>query len=155
MGIKNYSTSVPPDKSASQIVALLVRKGATTISQKFNAGGELVAISFVLPTHGVEIPFLLPANVDGVAAVLLRERPWNSKRQIKREAYVLKIHAEARWTAWRILKDWVEAQIAMIEAGMVETPQVFLPYAVDNSGRTVYQVFVENRLALGDGREAA
>lgn len=152
MPIKNYSTVVPPDKSAAQIVALLVRKGATTISQKFNAAGELVAISFVIEVNGGPIPFVLPVNVDGVAAALHRERPWNRNRNCGKEAYAIKLHAEARWVAWRILRDWVEAQIAMIESGQVEMPQVFLPYATSASGHTVYQAFIEDtQRRLGGG----
>ena len=30
-------------------------------------------------------------------------------------------------TSWRILKDWVEAQMALLETGMVTMDEIFLP----------------------------
>ena len=31
-------------------------------------------------------------------------------------------------TSWRTLKDWVEAQMALLETGMVTMDEIFLPY---------------------------
>ena len=65
-----------------------------------------------------------------------------------------RIEEQARRTAWRITKDWVDAQLAIIETKMVTTAQVFLPYAVTNDGRQVYQRFIEDSsLLLGGGNE--
>lgn len=50
---------------------------------------------------------------------------------------------------WRVIKDWLEAQIALIDAGMVEAEQVMLPYLiVDETGQTLYQRY------LDEGRRA-
>ena len=57
---------------------------------------------------------------------------------------------QAARVAWRILKDWVEAQMAVIDAGMATLPQVFLPYAQTDTGETVYERFESgNLLRLG------
>jgi hypothetical protein len=50
--------------------------------------------------------------------------------------------------AWRILKDWVEAQLALVEAELVDVAEIMLPYMVTNDKRTVYQVMIDSRLAL-------
>jgi hypothetical protein len=42
----------------------------------------------------------------------------------------------------------VEAQAAMIDVGMAEPTEVFLPYAITASGRTVYQLFAESGAKL-------
>jgi len=42
-------------------------------------------------------------------------------------------------TGWRIIRDWLEAQLAMNQAGMVSMTEVFLAYAQDNQGQTVYE----------------
>lgn len=47
-------------------------------------------------------------------------------------------------TAWRIVKDWVEAQMALVETRMVTTQEVFLPYAVMRDGRTLAQTVQSN-----------
>ncbi len=41
--------------------------------------------------------------------------------------------------AWRICKDWIEAQLAIVEAEMADMVEVFLPYAQTESGETVYE----------------
>jgi hypothetical protein len=56
--------------------------------------------------------------------------------------------------AWRITKDWVEAQLAIIESQMVTTAQVFLPYAVTSNGQTLYEYIGQNtQLLLGEGKQ--
>ena len=50
--------------------------------------------------------------------------------------------------SWRILKDWIEAQLALIETEMVSLDQVLLPYMTTDTGHSVYEVLVERRFAL-------
>ena len=47
---------------------------------------------------------------------------------------------QAERTAWRNVRDWIMAQMAIIEAGQVEMEEVFLPYLTDRQGRTLYQL---------------
>jgi hypothetical protein len=51
------------------------------------------------------------------------------------------------------LKDWVGAQMALIEIEMVQLEQVFLPYMViDSTGTTVYERLQQTQMLLpGDG----
>jgi hypothetical protein len=67
----------------------------------------------------------------------------------------------ARKVAWRIIKDWVAAQLALIEAEQATLAQVFLPYCVMQHGDgiseavTMYDRFLEevsNQRQLGTGR---
>ena len=51
---------------------------------------------------------------------------------------------QARRVAWRILKDWVAAQLAIVEAEQAQMAEVFLPYAVESqTGQTMFQLFLE------------
>ena len=83
---------------------------------------------------------MLPANVEGVRAVFVRQ-------QIKDQ------DGQAERTAWRNVRDWIMAQMAIIEAGQVEMEEVFFPYLTDSRGRTLYQLYQGGQLALGDGSE--
>jgi hypothetical protein len=47
----------------------------------------------------------------------------------------------------------VLAQVAIIEAGMVQIEEVFLPYMTDGSGRTLYQLYQGGQLSIGCGKE--
>jgi hypothetical protein len=43
------------------------------------------------------------------------------------------------------MKDWLEAQLALIDAQVVEIEQVMLPYLiVDDTGLTLYQRYLEH-----------
>ena len=56
---------------------------------------------------------------------------------------------QAEKVAWRILKDWVDAQMALIEIEMVKMEEVFLPYTIiDNFGTTVYERLEQTQLML-------
>lgn len=80
----------------------------------------------------------MPANVDGVMAVFARQKLKADRQQAER-------------TAWKNVHDWVQAQMAIIEAGMVSMDEVFLPYMTDGRGNTLYQLYQGGQLALGEG----
>jgi len=56
--------------------------------------------------------------------------------------------AQAERVAWRIVKDWVEAQLAILESEMVHLDEIFLPYMVNNNGQTVFEIYRNNQLML-------
>ena len=41
----------------------------------------------------------------------------------------------------RAVRDWVRAQLALIEAGCVQIEEVFLPYMVGTNGQTLFEAF--------------
>lgn len=158
-GILNYTTSVAAEKTVGEIINLLAKKGATTISQEY-ADGVITGVSFVFKVGGLPIHFTLPANESGVERYMLDEAlskmpAWNRTEVNLPKERKQRIADQARRTSWRILKDWIEAQIALVESKQAEMGQVFMPYANHSSGRTMYQLFVENnQKQLGSGGEA-
>src|SRR5882724_8918263 len=120
MPILNYTTEVPAATTISQVIGMLARKGAQSITQDFLGDGRVKAVSFVLRVGVMPVRFLLPANTDGVAGVLRKENPYTSRSRGTRNDYEDKQKQQAERIAWRILKDWVEAQMALIESGQAE-----------------------------------
>jgi hypothetical protein len=141
MPILNYTTTIAADKTLGEIQTILARHDASSILIEY-ANRQPVAVSFLAPTNHGPRGFRLPANVDAVAEVLERQARAGQvpKRFANRE--------QAARVAWRIVKDWLEAQMAIIEAGMVTLDEVMLPYLTEPDGRTLYQVMTERRLAL-------
>lgn len=139
--ILNYTTSVNSAKTVSQIQEMLGAKGATHVSVDYR-DGKAVAVMFGLMVGSAVINFRLPCNVDGVSAALRKQKPnsslWRDRAQCER-------------IAWRIVKDWTEAQLALVEANQAEIGEVFLPYALNMRGETLFQVFKERPLALTAG----
>lgn len=111
-----------PLKTAAEIEATLIINGAKSI-QKDCDGGKIIALKFLVDTAIGEIPIALPVNVEAVQKILSAQKKRNSNVKATSE--------QAERTAWKCLKDWVEAQMALIEIGMVSIDQVFLPYVIN------------------------
>ncbi len=140
MAIKNYTTTVEVHKSLGEIRAALASHGARKIMVDYDSTGNPVGITFGIETPDGPRGFLLPANVAGVKAVFSRQKVRAPEGQAER-------------TAWRNIRDWIMAQMAIVGAGQVELQEVFFPYLTDGRGRTVYQLYQGGQLALGDGSE--
>jgi len=54
--------------------------------------------------------------------------------------YKYRTREHAARVAWRICKDWIEAQLAIVDAEMADMMEIFLPYAQTESGETLYEV---------------
>ena len=151
--IANYTTTVAALKSIGEIQGILVAHGAQHILIDYDHG-EPVGLAFMVPTPFGEIPFRLPAKIDKVEAVLLKQlassrRQWDTQYQQERKA---KIKEQASRVAWRILKDWVRAQMAIEETEMVTIDQIFLPYMqVGEGGKILYDVMLDHHLRLPEG----
>lgn len=140
MAILNYTTKIDPAKTAAEIQNMLGAKGAQSVSTQY-IGGEAVAVYFAIEVNGRMINFKLPCNWEGVYAVI------QADRKIPQS---LTNPEQAKRVAWRIVKDWVEAQLAIIESGQAEMAEVFLPYATVQNGQTLFQKFNEKpQLMLG------
>lgn len=139
MPIKHYTPTVPAAQSVAEIVGALAAHGATRIQQDYDAC-KPISIAFVIDTPAGLRAFRLPSSADRVKAVLLRQK-------VKTD------DAQAERVAWRILRDWVMAQMAILETEMVAIDQIMLPYMVDDHGRTVYELYQSSQLLLGVGLE--
>lgn len=138
--LANYTTTVPAMKSIGEIQGILVTHGAKHILMDYDHG-EPIGVAFIVATPHGDIPFRMPANIDRVQAVLNKQRV---RSQVGREL--------ASRVAWRILKDWMRAQMAILETEMVSIDQVFLPYMqVGDKGKTLYEVMLDHHLQLPRG----
>lgn len=142
--IKNYTTEVPAFRSIEEIQKSLVAHGATGVLYEYETGtGRIEALKFILTIQGKKVGFALPVQWRMFQAVLKKQnvRKWDD------ENFCYKV-------AWRNIRDWVLAQMALFETQMVELPQVFLPFAVGKDGRTLFEKVAENpQFLLGDGNE--
>jgi len=137
MPILNYTTKIRPDRTVAEIQNILAAKGAQRVMIDY-AAGKITAVMFTLEIAGHTVEFRLPAKPEGVLAALKKQRVASS--------YQTKEHAES--VAWRIVKDWVEAQLALVEAEQAQMAEVFLPYAIQRDGTTVFAAF-ERQVAKG------
>ncbi len=148
MALLNYTTSTSVDTSVSQVQAALSKVGVSGVLTEYE-DGYVTALSFRLKLNDQDISFRLPTDWKPVLEALRQQKA----RRVRGHGGIRLTEDQARRVAWRITKDWVEAQCAFIETMMVTTAQVFLPYAVTPSGQSLYEYIGGNTgLLLGDGR---
>lgn len=129
MPLANYTTEVAAEKSIANIVSMLTMGGAEAVMLE-NTLGIVSAIQFRITRHGQQIGFRLPGEVDKCLAVL------KGQKKVPRSWCGT---GHARRVVWRCIHDWVRAQLALIEIGSARVEEVFLPYALTNTGETVGQ----------------
>lgn len=141
MAIKNYTTTINVNKTIEEIQGILSKHGATAIMTEYD-NGNVTGLSFKIMTPRGEFGIRLPSNTDRVLQVLKKQKKNNTK--------VKDTFDQANRVAWRIIKDWIDAQMAILETEMVEMEEIFLPYMINNDGQTLYQAFKNNQLMLGE-----
>lgn len=141
MAILNYTTTVDIFKTVSEIEYTLMKHKAKSIMKNYD-GESITGLSFLIDTGVQQIPVRLPVKVDECLKVLKKEKRENPRKQIK------DTREQAERVAWRILKDWVEAQMALLDIEMVRFEEIFLPYIQTNNGQTVYEQLEERQFLL-------
>ncbi len=148
MPLLNYTTSIDPHKTVAEIQQLLAKAGAAAILTEFDDAGNIVAFSFKMKLGEQDLSFRLPTDWRPVLETMKQQKA----RRVRGYGDIRLTEDQARRVAWRITKDWVEAQLAIIETRMVTTAQVFLPYAVTKNGQSLYEYIGQNtQLLLDEG----
>ena len=136
------TTQIDPQKTVGQIMALLVKAGARQLLQEYDDAGELIGVKFSLEINKQTVLFSLPSRSETIYKII------NGRRQY--EGNEEKDRIQSKRVAWRQLLRWTEAQLALIQTGMVEAGEVFLPYREIEPGVTLWDKIqaAGGRLAL-------
>jgi hypothetical protein len=84
-----------------------------------------------------------PVRIESVYAVFRKRWKGSGNVQALRE--------KAARVAWRQLLAWTQVQIAMVQLDMAEFAQVFLPYVLDSSQRTMWESVRESQFKQLEG----
>lgn len=137
--IKNYTSSVPADKSIMAIEQALIGMGAKKISKDYEEG-KVKAIQFAIERpDGFMTAFMLPARVDAIKKLFLQSyrRPTASQTR--------ECEAQATRTAWKNMQLWVELQATMIKLDQIEFMEAFMPYIYNlNEKKTFYNLLKDD-----------
>ena len=143
MSILNYTTSIDCMKSIGEIQKCLVKHGAHKIVTDYE-NGMPTAVTFCLTVNETMIGFTLPANYSGVLKAMQNDK------KVPRSKCT---DEQAQRVSWRIVKDWVEAQMAIVEAQLADMAEVFLPYAITKNGTTLYKEVKSNGMLMLQSRD--
>ncbi len=140
MPILNYTTKIDSYKTISEIQQSLAGHKAQKIIIDNDSDGNPVGLTFCILWKENMQAFTLPCNFNGVLKAM-----YNNKKVPRAQC----TKEQALRVGWRILKDWVEAQMAIIESELASMQEVFLPYAITKSGETVFKHLENNQKLLG------
>jgi len=141
--IKNFSTTISVEKTIAEIEKMLSKYGATKIMKEYDEFGNPSRLIFAIVTEHGEMPVKLPVNVDKILEVFkvqvstkkLPNKFWGGEWATE----------QANRVGWRIIKDWLDAQLTLLNIQMVKVHEIFLPYAYDSrSGQTLFQKMEES-----------
>ncbi len=150
MPIKNYTTTIAAEKSVSQIQDLLRKKGARRVLVDYDEKGRPEAVAF-------EVELAQPADVSSAGLPLrlpfrIRARPEAMKRCLWADPNVPRRYRtleQAERVAWRLVYNWIDVQMAFVEAGQAAMAELLLGFALstrsDSEGRrkTFYEVLLD------------
>lgn len=148
MFLKNYTSDVPISQTIYRIEQVLIRCGASGITKEYlDTKGNIGAITFTIETPSGPASIRIPADVKKAHDALWLDYVdgdklspdgqsiyYNSRKRKRRVDFA----EQAGRTAWKIMQDWIEVQMSMIQLKQAEPLQVFLPYVMCGK-ETVYQ----------------
>jgi hypothetical protein len=129
--LKNYTTKISAVKTIAEIEEMLSCFGASRIMKEISNDGRTTSIAFLIGDQG----YKLPANIEGVKQVLYGCTRDSYGRNNMRER-----HERSYRVAWRIIRDWLHAQLSIIASGQATPDQIMLPYLFDGN-RTLYDIY--------------
>ena len=138
--LKNYKSSSPLPNIFNSIEKTLTTHGAKQIIRDYGNDCKITDISFVVPTKSGDLAVRLPARFDRVKQIFDNDGTRYKEDQPYR-------------TSWATIRDWIDAQMALIDWEMVKLEEVFLPYAVNKDGKTYFEVLENRGFKLGSGTE--
>jgi hypothetical protein len=144
--IKDFSTSISVEKTISEIEHMLSKYGATKIMKEYDADGKPYQLIFGIMTEHGELSVKLPVRTEKILEVFQMQV---SNKKLPRKYWSGDWAKEqANRVGWRIIKDWLDAQLTLIGIQMVKIHEIFLPYAYDyHSGKTLFETMEQKGFA--------
>lgn len=143
MNLKNYTSDVPAPKTIARIQQILISYGVRSIEMEYGPNQDIVALTFRIQFDPAKppLPIRMPAKVreaqdalwlDYVDGATLSKDgnkidDWNCRKHKQRKDFL----EQGERTAWKLMQDWIEVQLSLIQLRQVDVAQVFLSYVWD------------------------
>lgn len=152
-GLVNYTSTVPVSTSLAECQTRLAEAGADHIGVGYDDGLPTSLTFRIIGPHGVR-DFAIPVDVDAVQRLIRQqlEEKRISSRSMAKDKFLSRDRAAC--VAWRVMKDWIAAQCALVEASMVPLDELMLPHLDMGGGVRLAEAYREREsvleLAAGD-----
>ena len=142
--ILNFSTQIDANKTILEIETLLSKSGATKIMKEYDCEGDVSSLNFIIITPKGNISIKMPVKIENMLEIF-RIQVQDKKLPKK---YLNNIE-QANKVSWRIIKNWLEAQLSLIMINAVKLEEVFLPYVYDEKmNKTIFELLEDKSFNL-------
>lgn len=138
----NFTTKIAAAQTVGECTAVLAQAGASSVATHFEDGRPR-GLSFAMQTPHGKRNFTLPVDVAAMHKVLLKAKADGQFASIHARADAFTTLAHAENVAWRVVKDWLEANLALIAAQMASLDMIMLPFLHVDAEHTLYQAYRE------------
>ena len=114
-------------KTVGAIQSLRGKRKAKEVLRRYTDGLRS-ALIVSIEIGGETVRDSLPCRWQAIHKILQREA---RESRHKTESHAVNV-------GWRVIKDWIEAQLALIDTGMLDIGEVVLPYHLIDTESTVY-----------------
>ena len=146
--LKNYTSNVPVSETLNSIEKVLLRCGVSGITKEYGPSARVLAVIFEIKVADLNMRVRLPANEEAALTALWMDYVGEDRLDstglklewgygIRKKKSKKDFREQAERTAWKIVQDWVEVQMSMIQMKQAEFQQVFMPYIWDGE-QTMY-----------------
>ena len=142
MALKNYTSE--GRRTFDKISKILAIHGVTKLMYEYNPDGTLSGLTFAMMVGDQEVGFRMPAMVENVIEIMYGGKKNNGKYRVITQA----MRDQAYRTAWANIRDWIDAQMALIDTKQAKVEQVFLPYLIMKDNKTLYERIRDSEFKL-------
>lgn len=142
MAVRNYTTKINVEKTIGEVEVILVKFGAGGIMKEYK-GSKVDALMFYLEKGGQKIPFKIPMSLEKSRRIV--ENAVKEGKLPRRYLSEPLRSEQGERIAWRVIKDWIDSQLSLMEMNFAEPIEILLPYVYDQlQKQTLYDKFNEN-----------
>lgn len=137
-----YASATSGSKAREEIVKLLKHFECSRVGFM----DEFETHTLILQFEWRGIPVTLKASAQGWANAYLKEHPYTHRTRGTQRDYELKWLRQGEIAVNSILRDWVKGQVTAVETGILTFEQVFMPYMMLPSGKSVLEHLKQQKL---------
>lgn len=140
-----YENATSGGQAIEDTRKLLQQFGCTRFGHMTDSADGVLILQFTYRGRDAS----LRASFKGYALQWLKANPWSTRRAVNQKTWEDKALAQSEISVCSILRDYVKAQVMMIESGILSFEAAFLGAILLPSGKTVMELVDAQRLLEG------
>lgn len=127
-----YESATSGTAALTEITKLLRQTGASEYGSSSTSDGQ-VKVTFTL--HGQS--YCVEADGAGWARAWLKANPYTYRKRGTKDEYEKKALVQGHLAAFSIVRDWLKAQVAVLQTEVMTPEELFLAHRVASNGQRV------------------